>query len=88
LMEPAEFSELTHRTTANLVGRIPARYREAMEGLLIGGEMRLVVTNLAITLVDDQVPVTAAERDDVRRLLEHLKEPTDNLARLNVVPEA
>jgi len=87
-MDYAEFSELTHRTMADLLDRIPAKYREGFEGLLIAGELRTVVTDLVTTLVDDRVRVTAEERDDVRRLLEDLGEPTDNLARLNVVPEA
>lgn len=48
----------------------------------------MAVNDLLLTLVDDQVPVTPAEREDVRRLLEYLKEPTDKLDRLNVVPQA
>jgi hypothetical protein len=88
MMDYPEFSELAHTTVTRFLDRVPARYREAFESLLIGGEQRMAVTNLAITLVDDQVPVTPVEREDVRRLLEFLKEPTDKLDQLNVVRQA
>jgi len=86
-MDYAEFSQLANTTLDAFLGRVPARYREGLESLIIGGEQRLAVTNLATTLVADQVPVTTAERDGVRRLLEYLNEPIDNLDALNVSPE-
>ena len=85
-MDYAEFSRLCETTVRAFLGRIPAKYREDFEYLLTGGEQRMAVTNLAVTLVDDQVPVTPAECEDVRRLLEYLKEPTDKLDQLNVIP--
>lgn len=84
-MDYPEFSDLTYATVNNFLDRVPAKYRKGFEYLLIGGEERLAVNDLAATLVQDQVPVTPAERDDVRRLLEFLKEPTDRLDHLNVV---
>lgn len=85
MMDYPEFSELTYTMVTNFLDRIPGKYRKDFEYLLIGGEDRMAVTNLAVTLADDQVPVTPAERDDVRRLLEYLKESTDRLDHLNVV---
>jgi len=86
LMDYAEFSQLCETTVTTFLDRVPARYREGFESLLIGGEQRMALTDLFLTLVDDQVPVTPAERENIRRLLEYLKEPTDSLGRLNVVP--
>lgn len=87
-MDYPEFSELTHTTVTRLLDRVPAKYREGFESLLIGGELRMAVNDLLTTLVDDQVPVTPAEQVNVRRLLEYLKEPTDKLDQLNVIPTA
>lgn len=86
-MEYDEFAELAEQTIEQLLDRIPERYRKPIGSLMYAGEEREAVTNLAATVADDQVPVTADERDDLRRLLEYLKEPTGTLSRLNVAPE-
>jgi hypothetical protein len=87
-MDYPEFSELARTTLTRFLDRVPAKYREGFESLLTGGELRMAVNDLLVTLVDDQVPVTSADREDVRLLLKYLKEPTDKLDRLNVVAQA
>jgi hypothetical protein len=49
-----------------------------------GGEYGLMTIELAASLAAHQVPVTAAERDELRALLEAMDMPTDPIAKLNV----
>jgi hypothetical protein len=67
-----------------LLDRVPTAHRDGFASLLAGGELRMAVEDLLTTLVDDQVPVTPAEREDVRRLLEYLKQPLDKLDHLHI----
>jgi hypothetical protein len=49
-----------------------------------GGEYGLMTIEVAASLAAHQVPVTAAERDELRALLEAMDMPTDPIAKLNV----
>jgi hypothetical protein len=49
-----------------------------------GGEYGLMTIEVAASLAAHQVPVTAAERDELRALLEAMEMPTDPIAKLNV----
>jgi hypothetical protein len=49
-----------------------------------GGEYGELTIELAASLAAHQVPVTAAERDELRALLEAMDMPTDPIAKLNV----
>jgi hypothetical protein len=49
-----------------------------------GGEYGELTIELAASLAAHQAPVTAAERDELRALLEAMELPTDPIAELNV----
>jgi hypothetical protein len=49
-----------------------------------GGEYGLLTIELAASLAVHNMPVTAAERDELRALLEAMGMPTDPIERLNV----
>jgi hypothetical protein len=49
-----------------------------------GGEYGLMTIEVAASLAAHQAPVTAAERDELRALLEAMDMPTDPIAKLNV----
>jgi hypothetical protein len=87
-MEYAEFSDLTRQTISGLLDRIPAKYHEGLQSLLIGGELRLAVDQLMKGLERLQIPVTPAERDDLARMLAYLKEPASRLDGLLIASEA
>ncbi len=79
MMSQQEFHELAHRMVVGFLPRIPDRYVEGFEAELDGGEYALAVENLVLTLVNDRVPVTTAEREDLHRLLDYLNQPTTAL---------
>jgi hypothetical protein len=54
---------------------------ELMDG---GGEYGELTIELAASLAAHHAPVTAAERDELRALLEAMDLPTDPIAELNV----
>jgi frataxin-like iron-binding protein CyaY len=78
-MEQSEFHELTEATVARFLDRIPARYVDGFEAELDGGEYTMAVENLVLTLVNDKVPVTQSEQEDLRQLLDYLNQPTSKL---------
>ena len=49
-MDYPEFSELTHATVNQLLDRVPAKYRDGFESLLIGGELRKVMYQTVIKI--------------------------------------
>jgi hypothetical protein len=49
-----------------------------------GGEYGLMTIELAASLAAHRAPVTAAERDELRALLEAMDMPTDPIEKLNV----
>ena len=81
-----EFHELAETMVNRFISRIPAKYVDGFEAELDGGEYRIAIENLVLTLVNDKVPVAPAERDDIRRLLDYLSEPTAALDGLTVTP--
>src|SRR5436190_14796808 len=56
------------------------------EAELDGGEYSTAIENLVLTLINDKVPVSQREQEDLRRLLDYLRQPTtelDGLTRLH-----
>jgi hypothetical protein len=49
-----------------------------------GGEYGELTIELAASLAAQHAPVSAAERDELRALLEAMRMPTDPIAKLNV----
>jgi hypothetical protein len=64
--------------------RVPPRTLEIMELMDGGGEYGELTIELAASLAAHHAPVTAAERDELRALLEAMDLPTDPIAELNV----
>lgn len=87
-MEQREFAGLTEAIVVRFLPRIPARYVRGFEQEIRAGEYSLAVENLVLTLVNDQIPVTPPEQEDLRRLLEHLHQPLDALDGLTLTPSA
>lgn len=83
-MDDAEIDDLIERIVELFLPRVPPRYVDGFESMMDAGEYALAVDDLVATLVVENVPVTPAERDDLRRLLEATNEPTDRLDRLTL----
>jgi len=86
-MEDWQFHELIVTTVSRFLHRIPVKYVGGFEAELGGGEYALAVENLVLTLVNDKVPVTPAEKEDLRRLVEYLNEPTAALDDLTLTSQ-
>lgn len=71
---------------------LPDRFADRLTGSTLwsiqrmrgGGEYGELTIELAASLAAHQVPVTAAERDELRALLEAMGMPTDPIGQLNV----
>ena len=73
-------SSLPHR----FADRIPQQTLEIIELMDGGGEYGEMTIELAASLAAHKTPVTAAERDELRALLEAMSMPTDPIEQLNV----
>jgi hypothetical protein len=78
-MEEWEIDELIKATVNRFLPRMPAKYVRGFERVLYAGEFTMAVDDLLVTLVNYNVPVTRTEKEDLRRLLDHLHRPTDML---------
>lgn len=85
-MELWEFNELAESTINSFKSRVPAELVDGYESMLAGGELSMAVEDLVDTVSADRIPVTEAERDLLRRLLEYLGQPTGELDTLNIRP--
>lgn len=85
-MEQREFHDLAQATVTSFLPRVSAKYVSGLEAELDGGEYSTAVENLVLTLVNDKVPVSPAERDDLKRLVAYLDQPVGTLDELTVVP--
>ena len=83
-MDDNEIARRASSLPQRFADRIPARTREIIELMESGGEYGELTIELAASLAAHHVPVTAAERDELLRLLEAMGMPTDPIGRLNV----
>jgi hypothetical protein len=83
-MTEDESIEKAEALPGRFAGRVPAQTLETIELMRSGGEYGELTIELAASLAAHQVPVTAAERDELRALLEAMGMPTDPIGRLNV----
>ena len=86
-MEQWEFDELTEATVNRFLPRIPERYVQGFHSMLYAGELSMAVDDLVHTLSANNVPVTRSEQEDLRRLMDHLGQPTDMLANLTLTAQ-
>ena len=73
-----------HRALPPVRRPVPSRTLELIELMNSGGEYGELTIELAASLAAHQAPVTAAERDELRELLEAMGMPTDPIGALNV----
>lgn len=83
-MDENEIARRASSLPRRFAGRVPSRTLELIELMNGGGEYGELAIELAASLAAHQVPVTAAERDELRELLEAMGMPTDPIGALNV----
>ena len=83
-MDENEIARRASSLPRRFADRVPSRTLELIELMNGGGEYGELTIELAASLAAHQAPVTAAERDELRELLEAMGMPTDPIAALNV----
>jgi hypothetical protein len=83
-MDQNEIARRASSLPARFADRIPAQTLEIIRLMDGGGEYGELTIELAASLAAEHAPVTAAERDELRALLEAMRMPTDPIAKLNV----
>lgn len=83
-MDENEIARRASSLPARFADRIPARTLEIIRLMDGGGEYGELTIELAASLAAQHSPVTAAERDELRALLEAMSMPTDPIGELNV----
>ncbi|WP_112138932.1 hypothetical protein [Glycomyces dulcitolivorans] len=81
-MDQDDFYDLTDAVVERLLPRMPQRFLDVYEGMQAAGEYWRLVQGLVWVLVDDQVPVTGEERDQLFQMVNHLKDNEEMLAKL------
>ena len=79
--------EIARRASAlpdRFAGRVPQNTLDILKLMDGGGEYGELTIELAASLAAHKTPVTAAERDELRALLEAMRMPTDPIGQLNV----
>lgn len=84
-MDYREFHELTRSMIELLKPRIDEKWLPAIESAMRGGEATYAVEDLVHIVIDDQIPVSAAELDTLRALAGGLGDGGDMLAKLEQV---
>jgi hypothetical protein len=83
-MDRNAWDDLALAVIDRLKPQIDAKWVGGIELEIAGGEYAMAVQDLVGILADDQVEVTTEDRDEVRRLVIDLGEPTGDIDRLNV----
>lgn len=83
-MDEYEIARQASSLPRRFAGRIPPQTLEIIELMEGGGEYGELTIELAASLAAHNTPVTAAERDELRALLEAMKMPADPIDKLNV----
>jgi hypothetical protein len=83
-MDQNEIARRASSLPARFADRIPAQTLEIIRLMDGGGEYGELTIELTASLAAQHAPVTAAERDELRALLEAMRMPTDPIAKLNV----
>ncbi len=83
-MDKYEVARLASALPTRFADRVPPRTLKSIELMDEGGEYGELTIELAASLAAHNVPVTAAERDELLALLEAMEMPTDPIGKLNV----
>ena len=83
-MNESEVIEHTATLPDRYANRVPPQDLDGMRSMANGGEWQELVDLLIASLIVTQAPVTPAERDELRSLLEAMDMPGHTVAGLNV----
>jgi hypothetical protein len=83
-MNENEIAKLASSLPQKFADRLPPRTLEIIELMEAGGEYGELTIELSASLAAHHTPVTAAERDELRGLLEAMGMPTEPIGGLNV----
>ena len=83
-MDKYEIARRASSLPQRFADRIPRHTMEIIELMDGGGEYGELTIELAASLAAHHTPVSAAERDELRELLEAMGMPTDPIGQLNV----
>jgi hypothetical protein len=83
-MDSREIARRASSLPQRFADRVPPHTLESIELMNEGGEYGELTIELAASLAAHRAPVTAAERDELRALLEAMDMPTDPIEKLNV----
>ncbi|MGH8877446.1 MAG: hypothetical protein ACRD0P_08915 [Stackebrandtia sp.] len=73
-MDDNEFYDRTEALVEALLPRIPDELVPNFESMLIGGEFPMAVSELVATLVKRAIPISPAERDELRGLVQDMND--------------
>ncbi|SDD14317.1 hypothetical protein [Glycomyces harbinensis] len=82
-MDQDDFYDLTDAVIERLLPRMPQRFLNIYEGMQVSGEYWRLVEGLVWVLVDDQIPVSAQEREQLSKMVDHLKDNEEMRAKLS-----
>lgn len=82
-MDSADFHDFTDTVIEQLLPRMPQGFLDVYKIYADAGEYWYLVESLVWALVDGQVPVSPQERDQVYQLVNHFKQKTEMLAKLD-----
>lgn len=83
-MDEHELAQRAGALPERFADRLTATDLDLIAGARDGGEWAVVVDDLTATLAANATPVTAAERNELRDLMDAMNMPTDVIGRLNV----
>lgn len=86
-METGEFITVTRAVVARLAPKLSERQAAYVQSATRAGAWEAAIPDLTGYLVEGQIPVTVEDREDLRKLLAHLKESGEYVDQLNVEPD-
>ena len=84
IMTEAEIIERAETLPDRFADRVTRKHVVEHQAMRGGGEYGELTIELAASLAKHRTPVTPAERDELRELLEAMRMPTDPISQLNV----
>jgi hypothetical protein len=83
-MDDNEVARRASRLPTRFADRVPAQTLDIIGLMSAGGEYGELTMELVASLAAHQAPVTAAERDELRGLLDAMSLPSDAVSELHV----
>lgn len=83
-MNATKFRSAVEHLPERYANRLPEHDRQDVEEFRDAGEWGELVDLLVASLRDTHAPVTTAERDELRQLMQDMNHPTDKLSTLRI----